>query len=270
LISFLIKTRPTTVHILVTEHSNLTVSTVLSSPLTSTMPNMFPEFSAPVAGSQQKQNRGNRGRSRPSGQRSRLATLADVRRIVDIAQEPKFFDSKEYAQSATTTPTQLAISAVPQGDTDSTRDGDQINLKSLWVKFETYLQGTGGTNDFTDQVRLMIYRYHPMSSGAAPVPATVLQDLSVAQSATMTPNTWDNRKDYTVILDETFNLSGNGPSDIGFSKKFDWGTPGIPAHFSAGSTTLQTNGLFAMIMSDSLVATHPQFNFYSRVVYSDA
>jgi hypothetical protein len=196
--------------------------------------------------------------------------LGQVRSLLSRAQEHKFFDSKEYAQSATTTPTQLAISAVPQGDTDSTRDGDQINLKSLWVKFETYLQGAGGTNDFTDQIRLMIYRYHPMSSGSVPVPATVLQDLSVAQSATMTPTTWDNRKDFTVVLDKTFNLSGNGPSDLGYTAKFVWKEPGIPAHFSAGSTTLQTNGLFALIMSDSLVATHPQFNLYTRVEYTDS
>jgi hypothetical protein len=196
--------------------------------------------------------------------------LGQVRALISGSQEHKFFDSKEYAQSATTTPTQLAISAIPQGDTDSTRDGDQVNLLSLWIKFETYLQGAGGTNDFTDQVRLVIYRYHPMSTGAAPVPATVLTDLSVAQSATMTPFTWDNRKDYTVILDKTFNLSGNGPSDLGFHTKIKWKQPGIPAHFSAGSTTLQTNGLFVMIMSDSLVATHPQYNIYTRVEYSDA
>jgi hypothetical protein len=201
---------------------------------------------------------------------ARPATIGEVRSMLRVAQEFKFFDSKEYVANATTTPTQLAISAVPQGSTDSTRDGDQINLQSLWIKFEVYLQGTGGTNDFTDQVRLMVYRYHPMSSASAPVPATVLQDLSVAQSATMTPNTWDNRKDYTVLIDETFNLSGNGPSDLGKTFHIKWKTPGIPAHFSAGSTTLQTNGLFAMFMSDSLIATHPQVNFYSRLVYSDA
>jgi hypothetical protein len=236
------------------------------------MPNngMFPEFSALSAEAQKKASRRSRKVSGSNFKANRPVTLGQVRQLLAVAQEFKFFDAKEYAQSATTTPTQLAISAVPQGSTDSTRDGDQINLQSLWIKFETYLQGTGGTNDFTDQVRLMIYRYHPMSTGAAPVPATVLQDLSVAQSATMTPNSWDNRKDYTVLLDETFNLSGNGPSDIGFSRVFKWKTPGIPAHFSAGSTTLQTNGLFALIMSDSLVATHPQFNFYSRLVYSDA
>jgi hypothetical protein len=237
------------------------------------MPNdMFPEFSAPSANNASRGK--SKGRSRKSGKsskgNSRPVTLGQVRSMLRVAQEFKFFDAKEYQQAASSTPTQLAISAVPQGSTDSTRDGDQINLQSLWIKFETYLQGTGGTNDFTDQVRLMVYRYHPMSTAAAPVPATVLQDLSVAQSATMTPTTWDNRKDYTVLIDETFNLSGNGPSDIGRVFKLVWKTPGIPAHFSAGSTTLQTNGLFAMIMSDSLVATHPAFNFYSRLVYSDA
>jgi len=214
--------------------------------------------------------RNRRIRGKRLNRESAPVTLQQVRSLLSVAQEYKFFDAKEYAQSATTTPTQLAISAVPQGSTDSTRDGDQINLQSLWIKFETYLQGTGGTNDFTDQVRLIVYRWIPMSTGSAPVPASVLQDLSVAQSATMTAFTWDNRRDYVVLLDETFNLSGNGPSDLGFSKTFKWKAPGIPAQFSNGSTTLQKNGLFVLIMSDSLVATHPQFNFYSRVVYAAA
>jgi len=209
-------------------------------------------------------------RATQSGPTLSGAALKQVRQILTAGKEMKFFDSKEYQQAATSTPTQLALSAVPQGDTDSQRDGDQINLRSLWIKFETYLQGTGGTNDFTDQVRLMVYRWHPMSTGSAPVPASVLQDLSVAQSATMTPWTWDNRKDYTVVLDKTFNLSGNGPSDIGYTVKFNWKEPGIASHFSSGSTTLQTNGLFAMIASDSLVATHPTFNFYSRLEYTDS
>jgi hypothetical protein len=227
--------------------------------------NMFPELSQ---GKLIRKRQRGRQAARPAARRP--VTLEQVRAIVRVAQEFKFFDSKEFQQAATSTPTQLAISAVPQGSTDSTRDGDQINLQSLWLKFETYLQGTGGTNDFTDQVRLIVYRYHPMSTSAHPVPADVLQDLSAAQSATMTPYTWDNRKDYTILIDETFNLSGNGPSDIGKTYHLKWKTPGIPAHFSAGSTTLQSNGLFALIMSDSLVATHPTFNFWSRVVYSDA
>jgi len=196
--------------------------------------------------------------------------LKQVRQLMTAGKEMKYFDSKEFAQNATTTPLQLAISAVPQGDTDSQRDGDQINLRRLWIKFETYLQGIGGTNDYTDQVRLTVYRWHPMSASTHPVPADVLQDLSVAQSATMTPFTWDNRKDYTIILDKTFNLSGYGPSDFGYTTTFNWKEPGIPAHFSAGSTTLQTNGIFAIISSDSLVATHPQFNLWTRVEYTDS
>jgi hypothetical protein len=198
----------------------------------------------------------------------RPVTKQAVRQMIKGNLEQKFFDSKEYAQSATVTPTQLAISAMPQGDTDNARDGDAVNLVKLWFKFECYLQGIGGTNDFTDQVRLIFYQWHPMSTGAAPVPANVLIDLSVAQSPTMSAYQWDNRKDFKILYDRTFNLSGNGPSDIGTMGTIN--LKNVQSHFSNGSSTLGTNQIFAMISSDSLVATHPQFNLYTRVIYTDA
>jgi len=215
-------------------------------------------------------NRLNKARRKAAGQALSGVALQQVRALINVAQEDKFFDSKEYQQTAQTTPVQLALSAIPQGSTDSTRDGDQVNLKSLWIKFHTYIQGIGGTNDFTDLVRLIVIRWHPMSTSTSPVPGNYLQDLSVAQSPTMSPFTWDNRKDYTVLIDETFSLSGNGPSDVNFVKKISWRVPGLPAHFTAGSTTLQSEGLFAFVASDSLVATHPLFDLYSRVVYCDS
>jgi hypothetical protein len=200
----------------------------------------------------------------------RPVTLQQVRSLISVAQEPKFFDSKVYATATTSSGQQYAISAIPQGSTDSTRDGDQVNLLALRVYFATYLQGTGGTNDFTDTVRIIVFRWHPMSTAAAPVPANVLIDTSVAESLVMSDYTWDNRKDYTIVHDHRFDLSGNGPAQMSMTFEKKWKAPGIPAHFSAGSTTLQSNGLFVIVSSDSLVATHPLFNLYTRVIYSDA
>jgi hypothetical protein len=191
-----------------------------------------------------------------------------VKQMIMGNLEQKFFDTKTYLQSATSTPAQDALSAVPQGDTDNARDGDAINLIKLWYKFECYIQGIGGTNDFSNQVRLIFYQWHPMSTGAAPVPANVLLDLSVAQSATMSAYQWDNRKDYKILYDRTFNLSGNGPSDMGTMGTIN--LKNVQSRFSNGSSTLATNQIYSMVMSDSLVATHPQFNLYTRVIYTDA
>jgi hypothetical protein len=208
------------------------------------------------------------GQFRRNYRDSQYATVATVKKLISSNLEHKFFDSKAYAQAATTTPTQDALSAIPQGDGDSQRDGDAINLVKLWFKFECYLQGTGGTNDFTDQVRLIFYRWHPMSAAAHPVPADVLIDLSVAQSATMSAYGWDNRKDFTILYDHTFALSGNGPSDLNTMGEINLGN--IQSHFLSASTTLASNQIFAMVMSDSLVATHPDYNLYTRVIYTDA
>jgi hypothetical protein len=198
------------------------------------------------------------------------AAMQQVRNLLSIAQESKFFDSKAYAVAVSQTGVQYALSAIPQGSTDSTRDGDQINLKSIRIKMELYLQGIGGTNDFTNQIRVLLIRWIPMSTAAAPVPANILQDsASAAQSFTMSDYNWDLRRQFVVEMDKTFNLSGNGPSDLSFFFEKKWRTPGLPANFSAGSTTLQSNGLFLFVASDSILATHPVFNLYSRVEYAD-
>lgn len=198
------------------------------------------------------------------------AQLQQVRNLMAIAQEPKFFDTKVYATAVSMTGVQYALSAIPQGSTDSTRDGDQINLKRLRIKMEIYQQGSGGTNDFTNQVRILVVRWIPMSTGAAPVLANVLQDsASAAQSATMSDYNWDLRRQYVIEYDETVNLSNAGNADQSLFFEKIWRTPGLPANFSAGSTTLQSNGLFIFIISDSLLATHPVINLYARLEYAD-
>jgi hypothetical protein len=211
-----------------------------------------------------------KGKKKGMNRSQQPVTMQQVRSLIAVAQEFKFFDSKVYATATTSSGQQYAVSAIPQGDTDSNRDGDQVNLQRLEIYFATFLQGTGGTNDFTDTVRLIVYRWHPMSTAAAPVPANVLQDTSVAESIAMSNYSWDNRKDYTILFDKHFDLSGNGPSQLSCTLKKTWKPPGLPAHFSAGSTSLQSNGIFVIVASDSLVATHPLFNLYVRTVYSDA
>lgn len=216
-------------------------------------------------------------RQRPSGRSSgpskrrkvsHTATIADVKRIVMSHLEPKFVDNKIYTTTATSAGVQYSLSSVPQGDTDSSRSGDQINIQSLEVIFDPYLQGVGGTNDFTDTVRLILYRWHPMSTATQPTQADILQDQSVAQSNEMSLYKWDNRKDYTIIDDLRFPLSANGPSIMAFRKKYNLNN--VAAHFTAGSATLCTNQIYAFVASDSLLATHPLFDLYSRVVYLDA
>jgi hypothetical protein len=201
---------------------------------------------------------------------SPVATLAQVRSLINVAQELKFFDSHVYGSTATSTPAQFGLSAIPQGATDSTRDGDQVNLRSVEIRADCYLQATGGTNDFTDIVRMVIYRWHPMSTTTKPVPADVLLDLSNAESAVTTLFSWDNRRDFTILMDKRVVLSGNGPSIAKIDFKHTWKPPGLPSHFSNGSTTLQTQGLFLLVMSDSQVATHPLYNYYARVTYADS
>jgi len=167
-----------------------------------------------------KPKRDNRLRPRALPKQQRLATIQQVKSLISHNIEPRFFDLSNFAQNTSSTGTQLGLSQIPQGVADGTRGGDEVNLKSLEVRFECYLQGTGGTNDFTNCVRLIIYQWLPMSTAAIPVPANVVQLTpgGTGQNGVMTMYNWDARTQYKILADKTFSLSGNGPSDafLGF------------------------------------------------------
>lgn len=195
-------------------------------------------------------------------------TIQQVRQLIGNQQTPKFFDNHSYAASASTAANNLALSAIPQGNTDSNRSGDSVIIKELDFRFEAYLQGLGGTNDFTNIVRVTIYVWHQMSNGSSPLPANIYEDQSVAQSSVMSAFKWDLRNSYTIIADKVFSLSGNGPADVNWHFHHKW--KALDADWTSGSSTIQRNGIFALVSSDSLLATHPLYNFYSRVIYLDS
>lgn len=222
----------------------------------------FPEFTKSGSSGAIVRRFQNRRKQKP-------VTKQQVQAMIAGKQTLKFFDNHTYVGSATSTGINIALSAIPQGNTDSTRSGDSVSLKTLEVRGELYLQGTGGTNDFTNQVRVIVYMWHPVSSGAAPVIASILQDVSVAQSLVMSGYSWDSKPQFSVLYDKNFALSGNGVADVFFHFKKSFGS-GHLATWAGGSTTLQSDGLFMIVCSDSLVATHPIYNFYSRVAYLDS
>lgn len=222
----------------------------------------FPEFTKSGSAGRIVRRFQNRKKPKP-------ITRQQVQAMIASKQTLKFFDSHVYAVATTTAGQQYAISAIPQGNTDSTRSGDSVSLKTVEVRGELYLQGTGGTNDFTNQVRVVVYMWHPVSTGAAPVPASIFQDFSVAQSGVMSAYSWDSKPQFSVLYDRNFALSGNGPSDLFFHFKKSFGA-GHLATWANSSTTLQSDGLFVIVISDSLVATHPLHNIYTRVTYLDS
>jgi len=222
----------------------------------------FPEFTKSGSAGAIVRRFQNRRKPKP-------VTKQQVQAMIASKQTLKFYDNHTYVGSATSGGINIALSTIPQGNTDSTRSGDSVSLETLEVRGELYLQGAGGTNDFTDQIRVIIYMWHPVSSGAAPVIASILQDVSVAQSLVMSAYSWDSKPQFSVLYDKNFSLSGNGPSDVFFDFRKSFGS-GHLATWAGGSTTLQSEGIFMIIASNSLVATHPIYNFYSRVTYLDS
>lgn len=180
----------------------------------------------------------------------------------------KVFDTSNYGNPTSVAGLNFPLSRIPQGNTDSDRSGDSIRLLTLEIRAEAFLQGIGGTNDFTNLVRLVCYQWKPVSTASAPIAASVL-NVAGNQTGVMEGYSWDSKPQFDILMDRTVSLSGNGPSDvfIDFKHKFKGGKL---ATWAAGSTSIQANGIFIIAISDSLLATHPITNIYSRITYIDS
>lgn len=198
-------------------------------------------------------------------------TVQKVKRIISGQKEKKFFIHSDRT-TATSSYFQVFLTDVPQGDTDSTRDGDQLYARSLELNFETFIQGIGGTNDFSNNVRVIVYQYLPMSDGTHPTNTgtDILQSPTIGASI---PN-WlsgynhDNRFNFRILFDKLIPLSGNGPANYA-EKVMITQIPQCKIQYNAGASVNGSGMIYLAFYSDSLVATHPAFNYWAKFNYND-
>lgn len=150
--------------------------------------------------------------------------------------------------------------AIPQGDTDVTRDGDSVQLEEIEFRYNVQLADT--TNTF----RVIIFQWHPNST---PAVANVL--LSVGSvNGVNSAFTVDYEQQFKILYDRVHYLNSVAVPQTGiehavkirkgFTKRLQ---------FAAGGVT-GTNLLYSLYISDSGAATHPSINAYMRIRFSDA
>jgi hypothetical protein len=178
-------------------------------------------------------------------------------KILKKNQEHKSFDTG-FGSSVSSTGTIQKLSTIPQGDTDSTRDGDALQI--IRIEFRVAFA-------FADPVntgRVIVARWNQDDSSAAPTGIT-----DILQTATpYSPYNRDNlrAKKFSVIFDNTYLVGATGPNILGscLSKNY----PSKIAFQAAANTG---NGhIYAFMVSDSAAIAHPIFTYVARIWFTDS
>jgi len=201
----------------------------------------------------------------------------EVTNLIHRNQELKYFATVASAGAISST-MGLATSNfdVPQGDTDQSRDGDQL----MWcghIDFHMQMvNGQGATGDIYNNIRLILFQWHPNTTPAA-------LDVFIAGPSggpdVYSQYNHDKRQMFTILWDKNFTTVGNASAAT--SPNTNFVTTGIKkfripltkaqkkVQYSGG-TTSGTNRIYLAFVSDSALATHPTLAYTTKIVFRDS
>lgn len=190
-------------------------------------------------------------------------------RVMGIVHEPKWTLTESGSTSVSTTPYFQIMNLISQGDTATSRDGNEIFMTT----FDLRIQLVGA--DATNLVRIMIYydrqfnNTNPTTAGLA-VP---LDTLSINNSIYAQHNI-NSRKRLKWIFDRTYSLITNTTDQtdkyqrhISIHKKIKM--PTIYTGNAGSLADILTGGLILAIVSDSSAVTHPTFTYSAKLNFRD-
>lgn len=177
--------------------------------------------------------------------------------VIAKQSELKYFDTT-VGISADVSGFLGCLSLVPQGDTDITRDGDQLYATSMQIR--GYINAADATNQF----RIIVFMYKPETS---PTNDDILASATKGSvNYVNAPYHHDGRSAFTVLSDRSYSLVLGQSNDrkafkvnVKLNKKLK---------YNAG-TTAGYNQIWYMCLSDSAAATHPGVSMTSRLRFRD-
>lgn len=152
------------------------------------------------------------------------------------------------------------ITAIPQGDTDITRDGDQLFMGSI----SFFRRWTAG--DDVNVGRFIIFQWFPAT---VPVGTDIL-NTNFGFAPVYHYDT-DRAYQYKILFDSITTVNNNftGQNKETAIKRMKVRPKRKKIQFIAGGTT-GTNKIYVLTTSDSVIATHPSIDATFRVNYMDA
>lgn len=168
--------------------------------------------------------------------------------------------------SATTSGSLNSVCEISQGDTDSTRDGDQLTMGTISY-YLRLVQSSGVGADTYNNIRVIIFQWYPQS-----VPAVTDIVNTTSGLGTMFHYNTDKAKSFKIIKDKNYLLqtknSDGVPAVVQFGRRHKVRIGRKKIQFVSGGTT-GSNKVYFLFLSDSSVTPHPQINCYVRTNFMD-
>jgi len=202
---------------------------------------------------------------------SARATVNQVANLVERREkrkhEVKVFDTSQSAANIGAGATVSALTAVPQGVTQSERVGDQMEF----VDCEFTYQLVQANADIYSDVRVIIFQWFPNTTiSGAPVLADILPNTAAV--GLYSAYNWQYRSQYHILFDKLWSLAGltTAPTSKTAVSQLNVRLKNMRKEvvFTPG-TTNGSNLLWLLTISDSVIAPFPQFNLQYRTKFRD-
>lgn len=181
-----------------------------------------------------------------------------IKRMITIRQEKKIH-TYALAGQMPSLGSLNHLSAIPQGDTDLTRDGDKIRIKSIHFSW-----GVTGY-DATNRIRLTLFQWHGDNVANPPSASDIYQVVTATGQFGVFRK--DTESLYSILYDrylctDTYNNVVVGRVNIykGFRKNMSY----------LGGTNNGTGQIYSIITSDSGVAPHPALDSQVCIRFTDS
>lgn len=199
-------------------------------------------------------------------QKAQVRTM--VKRLDVISKEPKYYDRAITQTTNGYIYNVFDLIAPLQGASDNQRDGDQIEIRDIELKYDVYMPAAFTVANGSETIRVIIVQYF-QDTNVAPLgttPNTVVQS-SGQQASYLTPFNHDRRRLFKVLYDACHTLSLSGP--VAANKT-------VVVYPSKKKVNFMNDGVegegkvFLMVGSSNNTANGPLIDFYSRVNFVDA
>lgn len=186
-------------------------------------------------------------------------------------KEKKYFDVDQAGQEIVTTGTVQSVSNVPQGDTSITRDGDQIQLKSIQARLTWYMPQVLGAGVPVVVGRVILF-VDEQPNNTIPVTTDVL-----VTAGPNSPLNLNNRLRFRILKDKVFDMASgiataqaiNNPKSTKQMKMYKRINRKCVFN-GAGTDIAQTNNVYMLFISSATTTNAPFCAFYSRLRFTDS
>lgn len=177
-----------------------------------------------------------------------------VKRVFNSIAEKKYYPY-DNTSTVSTTGNMLFLSSIPQGDTDTTRDGDSIYIRSIQINF------TVAYADAYNQLRFILFQWLPQTT------PTLADILLHPTYPTISVFNHDSRRNYRILKDRRCIVDADDPTCMlkiysynKFIRKIQY----------TGGTTVGNNNIYCLAVSDSNVVNDPSISWSGKINFTDA